>query len=1675
MLVFLIVILELTYGNLHLNWVRMKYLITFLLLFSFLMVDGQSFVKDFFSVEELVTVGENSFFVASRGTQGLEMYKTNGTSESTVLVKDINPINGSFPDHLFAFNGEVYFSANEGFFGTELWKTDGTEAGTVLVKNIHPYYGQGSNPNNFTIYNNELYFLATDYYSFGSYSIWKTDGTESGTIKVYDNGASKISGLYVANNKLYVNIGVLAEFDTATNLLTPLVVDSEYPVIDEINSFENGLYFITSINFSRQNIRLYRLDESGNVLLLKEFNQPANGDIDIHNLTQVGSEVYFSITTDFNSQEDTDVLWKTDGTSSNTLPVKSFGWDRFTGDSKISNFIEYNNELFFDGGSKNNHVLWKSNGSESGTVKVNDIPIDRTVNFVILDGMLYFTNNQNLWFTDGSAANTKKFSDLKIPGTSSNDIFNVKVANDKIIFEALYLDTRALYTTKPNPIIEIRKNNSVLQNNSTISFESKIDSVVSTMIKVKNLGKGDLAFSRIWVDGQDFYIDGQQQTNVTAENSNGNFPQIVTQGMQAEFKLSFYPSSEGLKKGTLNILSNDLISPSYMIELVGFSEDEIAQSLDQIIKLEKEINFHSSNLLINIDNNTVQENAAINTLVGILNISNSNENYSYELNDGLGNTDNPYFTIENNELKTNGNFDFEQKNTFVISVKATNSTTSETILGNLVIKILDEVEASILEACNLGVENLGFGLNDVQFIDELTALAVGNHGAILKSDDGGETWRRVSGNLKKELYHLQFTSPSIGYAIGSVVLKTEDAGESWFLLQLSDESYPFPRNLFFVNSNLGFVFGADGKIFKTTDGGRYWKLKDLGSIDFNSAFFLNESKGYLVGRSETLMKTVNGGETWENVDLGIEGLRYDISLTNIYFVDDAVGFITGNRGEIIKTLDGGETWELASKLEYDITTTDIYFFDENLGYVLTESYLYKTEDGGLTWNNDLPFLYSGLQGIDFNSNGNKGSIVGHGTSCCTGPNTGNVIYTKEFNDNWKTISYLSLRSDPLTAVNFEGENGIVFGRGIAAKTSDGGYVWKDITSPEEYIYQVESVNGNFYLLGQNKLYKSVDNGDSWEVLSDSNQFKKLFFINEQTIFAASFGLGVFKSVDGGINWVNIGPNPSYGLNLFFVNENEGFVVGISDGMFRTLDGGNTWNQIVMDQTDDAGNQPGIYSVVIFNNIGFAGSSLGLLKTNDGGNSWTSTDQYFEGEVKFIHAINELEWYVSSRGRLFKTNDGGASWKIEYFGEEVTDAHFTQEKAYLVGYRNLVKIDYQTPPTISTVIEGDNVVESQSREEYSINNNSDTNYRWAVSGDNEISYKGNRAQVFWNLPGTYIVSVTPFNNCGDGPSREISVTVVDIDLNPEITGDQEVDEFSSNHEYLTSNNSGSRYNWFVNGYQDFIVNENTVNIDWGAAGLGAIQVVETDINSGIRKQAFLNVTINPAQITADNFTIEVIGETCPNKNNGKILISANQEYNYLVTLNGSEYNFTDTLTIENLPPNNYQFCIAVASGSYTQCYNIDLPKSAGITGRFSSQSGGYSINIDSGTPPFSVSINDELKLVTSSTSAIIDVKHGDFVEVKSNNACEGSLTKLIDLFEELKVYPNPTNGIFEITVPVTQKALDVDVFNLQSQLISSKSYPIQDGKIKLNIGNNSRGLYIVKVYLDHPIVFKILKQ
>ncbi len=322
-----------------------------------------------------MNIGNTLYFSADDGINGRELWKTDGTSEGTVLIKDIwNGDNSSHPIFLTNVNNTLYFTATDNINGQELWKTDGTPEGTILVKDIRSGI-YGSTPMYLTVVGNTLFFTAYD--NTTGWELWKSDGTSEGTILVKDIWNGNLSSLPT----------YLTEMDGI-------------------------LYF--HANTDEYGRELWKSDGTFEGTILVKDIQNGNLGSSPHALTTVnksfpyqttddgGNTLYFSAYDEIHGRE----LWKSDGTSEGTILVKDIQTDT----SHFPNYLKSANGILYFIADDNIHdlELWKSDGTFEGTILVKDINFkgdsfnkvdneEKLVSLVKVNNILFFrATNGNL-------------------------------------------------------------------------------------------------------------------------------------------------------------------------------------------------------------------------------------------------------------------------------------------------------------------------------------------------------------------------------------------------------------------------------------------------------------------------------------------------------------------------------------------------------------------------------------------------------------------------------------------------------------------------------------------------------------------------------------------------------------------------------------------------------------------------------------------------------------------------------------------------------------------------------------------------------------------------------------------------------------------------------------------------------------------------------------------------------------------------------------------------------------------------------------------------------------------------------------------------------------------------------------------------------------------------------
>lgn len=151
-----------------------------------------------------------------------------------------------------------------------------------------------------------------------------------------------------------------------------------------------------------------------------------------------------------------------------------------------------------------------------------------------------------------------------------------------------------------------------------------------------------------------------------------------------------------------------------------------------------------------------------------------------------------------------------------------------------------------------------------------TYFAVGDNGTILSSFNGTSWSLQTSGttrNLKAISMHANSGGTLVAIGERGTIVRTTNSGSSWSNISLSDTtvnlyciSQKTRQNLNAVNF---YVAGSSGKIYKSTDLGATWVLKNSGTTNtLRSIYFKGNDSGAVSGDNGTVRITTNAGETW---------------------------------------------------------------------------------------------------------------------------------------------------------------------------------------------------------------------------------------------------------------------------------------------------------------------------------------------------------------------------------------------------------------------------------------------------------------------------------------------------------------------------------------------------------------------------------------------------------------------------------------------------------------------------------------------------------------------------------------------------------------------------------------------------------------------------------------------
>jgi RHS repeat-associated protein len=366
------------------------------------------------------------------------------------------------------------------------------------------------------------------------------------------------------------------------------------------------------------------------------------------------------------------------------------------------------------------------------------------------------------------------------------------------------------------------------------------------------------------------------------------------------------------------------------------------------------------------------------------------------------------------------------------------------------------------------------------------------------------------------------------------------------------------------------------------------------------------------------------------IDLNIEGLKIKAdreantkTVYNEHFLKTTYEYNSLNqlKRQSVPDNDKMDVWQVdnSSNIPPSYTVKDIQFVNGNIGYAVandasSNGYIYKTNDGGVSWNriNPLTADVNKMQMI----NATDGFAVG---------DDGLFLVTTDGGINWRIKTIVTSSAVVLNDLNdlyaksasdviVVGDGGTVVQCVLSGSWSftniAGGVILStmDVLSISTDVYGAGPTYDKTYLVvnmpasssNANRIFTSPSYGSTlWTDIAINTKLKAgdlkcVYLIDANNGFAAGVNGVLLKTINGGTNWTHVATSTLVDFNkIFFKNTNEGMALGSNGTLYSTVNGGVTWAQ-----ASAIGTYKDFYIHDKTNGVGFAAGNSGLLSYID---------------------------------------------------------------------------------------------------------------------------------------------------------------------------------------------------------------------------------------------------------------------------------------------------------------------------------------------------------------------------------------------------------------------------------------------------------------------------------------------
>lgn len=522
--------------------------------------------------------------------------------------------------------------------------------------------------------------------------------------------------------------------------------------------------------------------------------------------------------------------------------------------------------------------------------------------------------------------------------------------------------------------------------------------------------------------------------------------------------------------------------------------------------------------------------------------------------------------------------------------------------------------------------------NGLTTANNVISLAISDNGdifagtfntGIFRSTDNGESWVQINNGLTllnvraivfNDNGHIFLSSAPTPFQGG--VFRSTDNGDNWTLVNVG---LPFGAIFTVAIDSSNNVYAGSGfsaGVYISTNNGESWAATGLTNATAMSLTIDKPNNIIYVGTYTDILKSTDSGQSWSNTG----------ALGNIWaLTTNTVGdiFVGTWAGSIYRSSDNGNSWV---NLKNELTIVqDILINQDNHIFAATRAGVFSSTDSGVTWiSRSSGIDYQHIRSIHIAANGYI--FAGSDMLNRSIDNGTNWSYVKGGRGNSYYSSIVTNDQGDIFAGSGGGSGGYWIYR-----STDNGDSWirinNGIADSSIWTITLDSLDNIF--IGTNAgVYKSTDNGDTWELKNTGlGTNVRVIVVKNNKLFAGRYPSGLFRSTDGGNNWVSI-MNGITGTNWLSIaidssgNIYTGSASGGS-GIYKSTNDGDSWFKA------DSGITAGlnISTLVAEGNDVFAGTRTGgVFHSTDNGQYWTSMNEGFS-EINEIFSLEVSNNYI----------------------------------------------------------------------------------------------------------------------------------------------------------------------------------------------------------------------------------------------------------------------------------------------------------------------------------------------------------------------------------------------------------------------------------------------------------------